>query len=121
MDKPVPADDKPMATLLEAGEMYWWCACGRSSSQPFCDGSHKHAGKSPLKFQAVCSERRVICICKRTATPPFCDGTHEREAAETGKRPLEMMLEKGEKYWWCACGLSASQPWCDGSHKALPE
>ena len=78
MTDPIAADDKPIPVELEEGKDYWWCACGRSASQPYCDGSHKQAGKSPVKFVAESSGAATLCICKRTATPPYCDGTRYR-------------------------------------------
>ena len=59
------------------GETYYWCACGQSSNQPFCDGSHKGTSFTPLAFKAEKSETVYLCGCKKTKTPPFCDGTHK--------------------------------------------
>jgi CDGSH-type Zn-finger protein len=61
---------------VEAGKSYWWCACGRSKSQPFCDGSHKGTGLSPVEYKADRSRKVYFCGCKRTGTPTMCDGTH---------------------------------------------
>ena len=55
---------------------YWWCACGLSKKQPFCDGSHKGGPFTPLKFTVTKAEKLAVCGCKRTKNPPFCDGTH---------------------------------------------
>lgn len=63
--------------LVDEGEEYWWCACGRSQSQPFCDGSHKGTGLSPVQYVAPRDRQITFCGCKRTGNPPFCDGTHE--------------------------------------------
>lgn len=73
----VVAQKSPYAIQAEAGRKYWWCACGRSSNQPFCDGSHKDTGLSPLPFVAPQSETLWLCGCKHTGHPPFCDGTHK--------------------------------------------
>jgi CDGSH-type Zn-finger protein len=62
---------------VEAGKSYWWCACGRSKSQPFCDGSHKGTGLSPVEYKAKRSRTVYFCGCKQTATPTICDGTHD--------------------------------------------
>lgn len=73
----VVAQKSPYAIQAEAGRKYWWCACGRSSNQPFCDGSHKGTGLSPLPFVAAKSEILWLCGCKHTGHAPFCDGTHK--------------------------------------------
>ena len=56
---------------------YWWCACGLSKNQPFCDGSPKGGPHAPVKFTVAKTEQLALCGCKRTHTPPFCDGTHK--------------------------------------------
>jgi CDGSH-type Zn-finger protein len=66
----------PIAIDLEAGQTYFWCRCGRSATQPFCDGAHQGTLSSPLKFTAAETGRRWLCACKKTASPPFCDGSH---------------------------------------------
>ncbi len=76
MDKPVVAQNNPYATPVEAGKSYWWCACGRSKAQPFCDGSHKGTGLSPVEYKADRSRTVYFCGCKQTGTPTMCDGTH---------------------------------------------
>jgi CDGSH-type Zn-finger protein len=55
---------------------YFWCACGRSRNQPFCDGSHAGTGISPEPFELEKEKRVALCQCKRTGKPPMCDGTH---------------------------------------------
>ncbi|PXX93244.1 glutamate synthase [Marinobacter vulgaris] len=75
-EKPVVASTTPYSVLVEAGKNYFWCACGRSNSQPFCDGSHKGTGFTPVKYTAEKEEKVVFCGCKHTGTPPLCDGTH---------------------------------------------
>jgi len=67
----------PIEVPVEAGKTYWWCACGRSRSQPFCDGSHKGTSLAPLKYEATQSGRKWFCVCKKTRNPPFCDGQHD--------------------------------------------
>lgn len=78
MTKPKIADTKPVAVNLEASEEYYWCACGQSRNQPFCDGSHRGSEFTPLAFTVGEAQEAYLCQCKRTSTPPFCDGTHAR-------------------------------------------
>jgi CDGSH-type Zn-finger protein len=76
MSEPVIAQKSPYARDLEPGE-YFWCQCGRSAKQPFCDGSHKTTGFTPVKFRLEEAKKVWLCGCKRTRNPPFCDGTHK--------------------------------------------
>jgi len=76
MEKPVIAQKAPIAVDLKKGQTYYWCACGRSASQPFCDGSHKGTSFTPLAFTAEKDETAYLCACKQTKNPPYCDGTH---------------------------------------------
>lgn len=75
MSEPVIAQKGPYALELDAGE-YWYCTCGKSSSQPFCDGSHKDTNFSPLQVNITEKGTYYFCGCKRTAGLPYCDGTH---------------------------------------------
>ncbi len=75
MAKPTVAAKKPMAVNLEPGEHYW-CSCGKSSNQPFCDGSHRGTEFTPVKFKVDEAQESYMCLCKHTKNPPFCDGTH---------------------------------------------
>lgn len=68
---------EPMGVELEAGKAYFWCACGRSAKQPFCDGSHKGTGFTPLKLEPESVRKVFLCCCKQTGNPPFCDGSHK--------------------------------------------
>lgn len=77
MAKPKVAAKEPMQTDLDKGEHYW-CACGHSSSQPFCDGSHQGTGIEPLAFTADEDQEAYLCLCKRTGNPPYCDGSHNQ-------------------------------------------
>ena len=69
---------KPLPINVEAGKSYWWCACGRSKSQPFCYGSHKGSEFSPIQYDATESKTVFFCGCKHSGSKPFCDGTHSR-------------------------------------------
>ncbi len=76
-EAPIIAQKAPFPVEVEAGKTYFWCACGRSARQPFCDGSHKVTGLTPVKFTAEESKRVFLCGCKSSARQPFCDGTHK--------------------------------------------
>ena len=76
MSSPVVARPKPCLVGVKAGRTYFWCACGRSAKQPFCDGSHKGTDFSPLKFVAPQDDELLFCGCKQTRNGPFCDGAH---------------------------------------------
>jgi len=78
MAEPIPATTTPIGVDVEAGKTYWWCSCGRSASQPFCDGSHKGTGLAPLSYTPDVSRKLWFCGCKRTAGQPLCDGSHNR-------------------------------------------
>ena len=76
MSSPTIAKKLPIPVDVEAGRDYYWCACGESKNQPFCDGSHKGTDFVPLKWTATETEKTFFCACKHTANAPFCDGTH---------------------------------------------
>ncbi len=76
MEQPVCAEKRPAKLELEPGT-YWWCRCGRSKNQPWCDGSHKATAFAPVELVIEEKKRYALCQCKRSATIPFCDGTHK--------------------------------------------
>jgi CDGSH iron-sulfur domain-containing protein 3 len=78
MSEPVIAQKSPYGVDVEAGKEYWWCACGKSQSQPFCDGAHKGTGLSPQQYTAAESAKVWFCGCKHTADVPMCDGSHSK-------------------------------------------
>jgi CDGSH iron-sulfur domain-containing protein 3 len=69
--EPIPAQRAPYGVNIEAGKDYWWCACGRSAKQPFCDGSHKAVGLAPLKFSATETKQAWLCGCKSGSNKPL--------------------------------------------------
>jgi CDGSH-type Zn-finger protein len=75
MAEPTVVQKSPQVLELEAGT-YFWCACGRSQNQPFCDGSHKGTGLAPVKFELTEKKTVALCLCKHSGHKPFCDGTH---------------------------------------------
>jgi CDGSH-type Zn-finger protein len=76
MKKPKIASSQPVPVTLKEGEVKYWCACGESKSQPYCDGSHQGTDFEPCAFSAKGDGEVWLCMCKQTKTPPYCDGTH---------------------------------------------
>ncbi|MDH5479802.1 MAG: CDGSH iron-sulfur domain-containing protein [Nitrosomonas sp.] len=68
----------PIEVKLEAGRQYYWCTCGRSNAQPFCDGSHKGSDFAPMALKVDEDKSAWLCTCKKTGNAPFCDGTHNK-------------------------------------------
>ncbi len=75
MNEPKIAAKQPAAVELEPGK-YFWCACGQSKNQPFCDGSHKGTEFTPVSFEITDKKTVFLCQCKHSNNKPFCDGSH---------------------------------------------
>lgn len=78
MTNPIRASDTPYPVNVEAGKSYYWCSCGKSKKQPFCDGSHTGTSLTPMKFDATESKTVYFCGCKATKKQPLCDGAHSK-------------------------------------------
>ena len=78
MSEPKRASDTPFDIEVEAGKSYFWCACGLSANQPFCDGSHRETAFTPVKYTADESRTVFFCGCKATGSQPLCDGSHRK-------------------------------------------
>ncbi|MDJ0614023.1 MAG: CDGSH iron-sulfur domain-containing protein [Rhizobiaceae bacterium] len=78
MAKGEVAGTSPERVEVEAGKSYFWCTCGKSSKQPFCDGSHKGTEFAPMKWTAEEDGPKFFCTCKQTEKSPFCDGSHSK-------------------------------------------
>lgn len=77
-EEPIASQMQPYPTEVKEGETYYWCACGRSKNQPFCDGTHKTLGLAPIKFTAEETKTVYLCGCRKSKTKPFCDGSHNK-------------------------------------------
>jgi CDGSH-type Zn-finger protein len=78
MSEPTIAQKAPYRVDVEAGKSYYWCACGRSKTQPFCDGSHKDSGITPVRYDAQAAGPVFFCGCKHSANGALCDGSHKK-------------------------------------------
>ena len=79
MATPVRASDTPISVSVEAGKDYWWCSCGQSKNQPFCDGTHKAGAQfTPVMYTAAESATVYFCGCKQSGKAPLCDGSHKK-------------------------------------------
>ncbi len=77
MADPVVAGNAPVRIELEADKTYFWCTCGQSAKQPFCDGAHKGSEFAPMKFKPEAAATKSMCLCKHTKNGPYCDGSHK--------------------------------------------
>ena len=78
MTDSIIADNKPARVALEKDRKYYFCMCGRSNNQPFCDGSHKGSECSPMAFVCDASKDYYLCQCKHSGNKPYCDGSHKQ-------------------------------------------
>lgn len=81
MNTPTIAGVAPARLEVEEGKTYYWCACGKSANQPFCDGSHKGSEFSPIAYTAEQTKVVSFCTCKHSSRSPVCDGTHKTLSA----------------------------------------
>jgi CDGSH-type Zn-finger protein len=75
-EEAVMARKGPYGVIVEKGQSYWWCSCGRSKAQPLCDGSHQGTGFEPIEYVAEKNGMVAFCGCKRSRNKPGCDDTH---------------------------------------------
>ena len=78
MSEALSPQNAPYAVECEQGKAYYWCSCGRSKNQPYCDGSHRDTDFTPVAFEAEETKKMFLCGCKKTANTPFCDGSHNK-------------------------------------------
>lgn len=78
MQKPDIPQTSPYFVDVVEGKTYWWCACGKSKKQPFCDGSHSGSDFNPLEYKADTSKTVYFCGCKHSKKGALCDGSHNR-------------------------------------------
>ena len=78
MNKGQKLGNSPIEFEVAQGKSYYWCSCGKSKKQPFCDGSHKSSDFNPIKYKAEETQKVYFCLCKQTNNQPFCDGSHEK-------------------------------------------
>ena len=79
MNKGQRAGNSTLAIEVEQRKSYYWCSCGKSSKQPFCDGSHRGTEFKPLAYKAELTKKVFFCVCKQTNDQPFCDGSHNKK------------------------------------------
>lgn len=113
MPKPTVAATSPIPAELTANETYYYCTCGRSSNQPFCDGSHKGTEFTPKAFEAKETGTAYLCRCKQTGNAPYCDGSHTKLPADA--EGTETQLESSQD----ADAMPEPKPTPEEPHVAL--
>jgi CDGSH-type Zn-finger protein len=78
MSTPTVAGKTPIGIDVEAGKTVYWCSCGLSKKQPFCDGSHQGTGMTPMPYTPTETTKAYFCTCKQTGKGPLCDGSHNK-------------------------------------------
>ena len=97
MKTPIIADNKPKQITLNKGEEYYFCNCGKSNNQPFCDGSHAGTDFTPTAFTAEQDGEAHLCMCKHSANKPYCDGTHQQFSQEDVGKAISVKATKSNE------------------------
>ena len=112
MADPVIASRTPIPVEVEAGKTYYWCTCGKSTKQPFCDGTHKGSEFAPQAYTPEVSGKAYFCGCKHSTKAPLCDGSHRQLPKLT--LPLAQCFQQGQRYVGCAAATAKAGEKCRG-------